>query len=206
MRLHTGLPKTFWADAISTAAYLINRGPSVSMEFRLPKEVWSGKEVKFSHLKVFGCVFYVHIDSNARSKLDAKSKICFFIGYGDEKFGYRFWDEQNRKIIRSRNVIFNEQVMYKDRLTVVSDVIEIDKKKSEFVNLDELAENIVQKRGKEDKKNVNPQVDLSTLVVDVRRSSRNIRPPQRYSLVLNYLLLTDGGELKCYDETLQDEN
>ena len=69
-----------------------------------------------------------------------------------------------------------------------------------------MAENIVQKRGKEDKKNVTPQVDLSTLVVDVRRSSRNIRPPQRYSLVLNYLLLTDGGELNCYDETLQDEN
>ena len=81
------------------------------MEFRLPEEVWSGKEVKFSHLKVFGYVSYVHIDYVARSKLDAKSKICFFIGYGDEKFGYRFWDEQNRKIIRSRNVIFNEQVM-----------------------------------------------------------------------------------------------
>jgi hypothetical protein len=26
MRLHAGLPKTFWADAISSAAYLINRG------------------------------------------------------------------------------------------------------------------------------------------------------------------------------------
>ncbi|RVX15044.1 Retrovirus-related Pol polyprotein from transposon TNT 1-94 [Vitis vinifera] len=142
MRLHAGLPKTFWADAVSTAAYLINRGPSVPMEFRLPEEVWSGKEVKFSHLKVFGCVSYVHIDSDARSKLDAKSKICFFIGYGDEKFGYRFWDEQNRKIIRSRNVIFNEQVMYKDRSTVTSDVTEIDQKKSEFVNLDELTENM----------------------------------------------------------------
>ena len=73
-----------------------------------------------------GCVSYVHIDSVARSKLDAKSKICFFISYGDEKFGYQFWDEQNRKIIRSRNVIFNEQVMYKDKSIVVSDVTKID--------------------------------------------------------------------------------
>ena len=78
------------------------------MEFKLLEEVLSSKEVKFSHLKFSGCVSYVHIDSIGCSKLDAKSKICFFIGYGEEKFGYRFWDEQNRKIIRSRNVIFNE--------------------------------------------------------------------------------------------------
>ena len=45
--------------------------------------------------------------------------------------------------------------MYNDRSTVVSDVTEIDQKKSEFVNLDELTENTVQKRGKEDKENVN---------------------------------------------------
>ena len=90
MRLHAGLPKTFWVDAVSTAAYLINRGPSILMEFRLPKEVWSDKEVKFSHLKFFRCISYVHIDFDVRSKLDAKSKICFFISYGDEKFSYRF--------------------------------------------------------------------------------------------------------------------
>ena len=78
-----------------------------------------------------------------------------FIGYGDKKFGYRFWDEQNRKIIRSRNVIFNEQIMYKDMSTIVPDVIEIDQKKSEFVKLDELTENTVQKGGEEDKENVN---------------------------------------------------
>ena len=55
-------------------------------------------------------------------------KYVFFIGYGDEKFGYRFWNEQNRKIIRSRNVIFNEHVMYKDKSTIVLDITEIDKK------------------------------------------------------------------------------
>ena len=69
---------------------MINRGPSVPMEFRLLEEVWSGKEVNFSHLKVFDCISYFHIDSDARSKLDAKSKIYFLMGYSDEKFGYRF--------------------------------------------------------------------------------------------------------------------
>ncbi|RVW12443.1 Retrovirus-related Pol polyprotein from transposon TNT 1-94 [Vitis vinifera] len=111
-----------------------------------------------------------------KSKLDAKSKICFFIGYGDEKFGYS---------VRC----------YRDR-----------SKKSEFINLNELTESIVQKGGEEDKENVNSQVDLSTPVAEVRRFSRNIRPPQRYSPVLNYLLLSDGSEPKCYDEDLQDEN
>ena len=47
MRLHAGLPKTFWVDAVSTAAYLINRGPSVPMEFRFLEEVWSGKVFTF---------------------------------------------------------------------------------------------------------------------------------------------------------------
>ena len=87
MRLYARLPKTFWFDAVNTTAYLINRGPLVPMEFRIPEEVWRGKEVKFSYLKVFGCVSYVHIDFDTRSKLDVKSKICFFIGYSDEKFG-----------------------------------------------------------------------------------------------------------------------
>ena len=53
-----------------------------------------------------------------------------------------------------RSVIFNEQVMYKDKSTVVSDVTEIDQKKSEFVNLDELTESTIQKVGEEDKENV----------------------------------------------------
>ena len=99
-------------------------------------------------------------------------------------------------------MIFNEQVMYKDRSTIVSDVTEIYQKKSEFVNLDELTERTVHKRGEEDKENVISHVDLSTLVAEVRRSSKNIRPRQRYSPVLNYLLLIDGGEPKCYDEAL----
>ena len=53
MRIHCGLPKTLWADDVSTAAYLINRGPSVPLRFKIPEEVWIGKELKYSHLRTF---------------------------------------------------------------------------------------------------------------------------------------------------------
>ena len=53
MRIQSGLPKVFWADAISTIVYLINKGPSVPLGYQLPEEVWSGNEVNLSHLKVF---------------------------------------------------------------------------------------------------------------------------------------------------------
>ena len=69
-----------------------------------------------------------------------------------------------------------------------------------------MIESTIQKKGEEDKENVNSQVDQSIPITEVRRSFRNIRPPQHYSPTLNYLLLTDGGEPKCYDEVLQDEN
>ena len=69
-----------------------------------------------------------------------------------------------------------------------------------------MTESTVLKRGEKDKENVNSQVDQSTPVAEVQRSSRNIRPPHRYSPTLNYLLLTDSDEPECYDEALQDEN
>ncbi|KAE8692624.1 Retrovirus-related Pol polyprotein from transposon TNT 1-94 [Hibiscus syriacus] len=195
MRIHAGLPKFLWAEAINTAAYLINRGPSVPLDGRIPEEVWSKKEINLSHLRVFGCISYVHIDSAERSKLDAKSNKCAFVGYGGDEFGYRFWDYENRKIIRSRDVIFNENVMYKDRSTVESSSSNTKAETKEFAEFEEISENDVQ---------ISPEaVQEEPGTPELRRSSRIPKPTQRYSSSLHYLLLTDNGELECYDEAMQ---
>jgi transposase InsO family protein len=154
MRLHDGLLKTLWADAVCTDAYLINRGPLVPLGHRLPEEVWSGKEVNLSHLKVFGCVSYVYIESDARSKLDAKCRKWYFIGYGDEAFGYRFWDDQNRKIIRTKNVTFNENVVYKNDFSAEPASIESEAEKPEFINLDGIPKGVAQRRNSEIKEDL----------------------------------------------------
>jgi hypothetical protein len=86
------------------------------LDGRILEEEWTGKKVNYYFLKTFGCEAFVHIDKENRTKLEAKSKKCTFIGYGVNDFGYRLWDYENNKIIRSRDVIFNEKDMYKDQL------------------------------------------------------------------------------------------
>ena len=118
MRLHAGLPLQFWADSIDTVAYLINRGPSSSLDGGIPEEAWTGKKVNYSFLKTLVCEAFVHINKENRTKLEAKSKKCTFIGYGVNDFGYRFYDYEKHKIIRRRYVIFNEKVLYTQCLTI----------------------------------------------------------------------------------------
>jgi hypothetical protein len=116
MRLHVGFPLQFWEDVVDTIVYLINRGPSRYLDGRIPEEEWKGKKENYSFLKSFGCEAFVHIDKENRTKLESKSKKCTFIGYSVNDFGYQLWDYENNKIIRSRDVIFNEKFMYKYQL------------------------------------------------------------------------------------------
>ena len=109
IRIQSGLPKQFWVEAINTTAYLINRGPSVPLEHKIPEELWSGKDIKLSHLKVFGCIEYVHISDQIRNKLDPKSKKCTLIGYGENEFDYYIWDDENKKVIHGHNVILTKE-------------------------------------------------------------------------------------------------
>ena len=46
MRLHVGFPLQLWVDVVDIVVYLINRGPSSSLDGRIPEEEWTGKRLK----------------------------------------------------------------------------------------------------------------------------------------------------------------
>jgi hypothetical protein len=78
------LPNYFWAEAIATAVYIMNRTPTTAVHGMTPEEKFTGKKPDVSHLKVFGCIAYVHVPDEKRSKLDPKAKKCIFIRYSSE--------------------------------------------------------------------------------------------------------------------------
>ena len=86
------------------------------MGYGIPEEAWTSKKVSYYFLKTFGCEAFSHIDFKNRTKLEDNSKKCAFFGHGINEFGYRLWDFNNHKMIRTRDVIFNEKVLYKDLL------------------------------------------------------------------------------------------
>jgi len=103
-----GIGQEFWADAVGTACYLVNKSPSLVLGDKTPQEVWTGKEPSLTHLKVFGCDAYVHVPKENRSKLDKKAEKCIFIGYKDGLKGYKLWNPETKKVVYSRDVVFRE--------------------------------------------------------------------------------------------------
>ncbi|KAL2251745.1 UNVERIFIED_CONTAM: Retrovirus-related Pol polyprotein from transposon TNT 1-94 [Sesamum indicum] len=106
----SGLPKTFWGEAVLTAAHLINMSPSVPLLGKTPEHAWNGRIPDLSALRVFGCAAFVH---QSVDKLEPRAIKCVFIGYPMGVKGYRLWvrSKPGFKVLISRDVTFNENEM-----------------------------------------------------------------------------------------------
>ncbi|GKC53169.1 retrotransposon protein, putative, ty1-copia subclass [Tanacetum coccineum] len=99
-----GLPKTFWAEATCTAAYLINRSPSRAIEKKTPIEMWSGHPSDYGMLRIFGCVTYPH---DKQGKIKPRAVKYVLLGYLEGVKGYKLYriDNESSKMVTSRNVV-----------------------------------------------------------------------------------------------------
>ena len=124
MLSHAHLPYNFWAEAVSTAAFVRNRTAIVEREMT-PYERWYSKQPNISQLKVFGYICYALIPDQQRQKLDKKSQKLRFIGYCTTTKRYRLIDEETSRVYIRRDVRFNETGFHRDR-TSSEDTVQIE--------------------------------------------------------------------------------
>ena len=63
-----------------------------------------------NHLKIFGCLVYVHIPKEKRTKLDPSGKKGIFVGYCEVSKAFRICISGFHHIEISRDVNFDEEV------------------------------------------------------------------------------------------------
>jgi transposase InsO family protein len=106
MTHHGKLSQLFWPEAVKTAVYIRNRClTSGNKTNKTPEEIWSGNKASVKDIKVFGCNAYIHIQKSKRdNKIAPKATAAVFLGYSDEKLGYKLCELETKKIITSRDV------------------------------------------------------------------------------------------------------
>ncbi|CAL8138496.1 unnamed protein product [Prunus armeniaca] len=107
------LPNTFWAEAIRTAVFILNRSPTKAVKDKTPFEAWHRFKPKVDFFKIFGCTAYAHIPSQKREKFDEKGEKYIFVGYSDQSKAYKLIDPRTNSLVISRDVIFDELKAWK---------------------------------------------------------------------------------------------
>jgi hypothetical protein len=107
----SGLPMSFWLDAVLTRQYLVNRLPTSTLPANTTpfEALTGGRKPDLSHLRVWGCDCYVAVPSETRGKAGPKCFRAIFVGYEEHRVGWRVRDLKG-KYSFSNDVIFNENL------------------------------------------------------------------------------------------------
>jgi hypothetical protein len=104
-----GMSGKFWGEAVSTAVYLLNRAPTKSVVGMTLYEAWYGRKPSVDHLCTFGCVAHVKTVAGHTSKLADQSTPMVMIGYEAGTKAYRTYNPVNKKLIVTRDIVFDEK-------------------------------------------------------------------------------------------------
>jgi transposase InsO family protein len=105
----SGLPKNFWEYCLGAFVHTWNRCPSSALDNKTPYEIWFKKKPDIGHIRVWGCIAYVHVQKEKRSSLGSHMEKCIFIGYPEGYKGWRFYNPITKKVIISERAEFDER-------------------------------------------------------------------------------------------------
>ncbi|KAK1408451.1 hypothetical protein QVD17_40235 [Tagetes erecta] len=107
---HAKLPIKFWTFAFTTATYLINRLPTITLQNDSPFYRLFHQLPNYDKLRSFGCLSYPWLRPYTNHKLQSRSKPCIFVGYSSSQSAYYLLDPLTNRIYTSRHVHFVENI------------------------------------------------------------------------------------------------
>jgi hypothetical protein len=98
----------FWAKAINTACYSINRLYLYRILKKTSYELLTGKKPNVSYFRVFGSKCFILIKRGRKSKFAPKAVEGFLLGYDSNTRAYRVFNKSTRLVEVSCDVVFDE--------------------------------------------------------------------------------------------------
>jgi hypothetical protein len=97
----------FWAEAVNTACYAINRLYLHRILKKTSYELLTGKKPNFSYFRVFGSKFFILIKRGRKSKFAPKAVEGFLLGYDSNTRAYRVFNKSTGLVEVSCDIVFD---------------------------------------------------------------------------------------------------
>jgi hypothetical protein len=101
-------PDQFWAEAINTAYYSINRLYLHRILKKTSYELLTGKKANVSYFRVFGSKCFILIKRGRKSKFAPKAVEFFLLGYDSNTRAYKVFNKSTGLVEVSCDIVFDE--------------------------------------------------------------------------------------------------
>nr|GEZ63212.1 ribonuclease H-like domain, reverse transcriptase, RNA-dependent DNA polymerase [Tanacetum cinerariifolium] len=102
------LPTTFWAEAVNTACYVLNRVLVTKPLNKTPYELSTGKQPIISYLRPFGCHVTILNTIDQLGKFDGKFDSGFLVRYSLNSKAFRVYNLETKRVEEHMHVNFLE--------------------------------------------------------------------------------------------------
>ncbi|GJU27015.1 putative ribonuclease H-like domain-containing protein [Tanacetum coccineum] len=102
------LPNTFWAEAVNTACYVLNRVLVTKPQNKTPYELITGKIPIISYIRPFGCHVTILNTIDHLGKFEGKSDEGFLVGYSLNSKAFRVYNLETKRVEENLHITFLE--------------------------------------------------------------------------------------------------
>ncbi|GJX07242.1 putative ribonuclease H-like domain-containing protein [Tanacetum coccineum] len=102
------LPIVFWAEAVNTACYVLNRVLVTKPHNKTPYELIIGRAPSISFMRPFGCPVTILNTLDPLGKFDGKAEEGFLVGYSVHSKAFKVFNTETRKVEENLHVNFLE--------------------------------------------------------------------------------------------------